>query len=34
LQAPAYAFLFAVIAAQAAYSIVSLVRMFSRPLGL
>jgi hypothetical protein len=34
LQAPAYAFLFAIIAAQAAFSIVSLVRMFSRPLGL
>ncbi|MGC2209807.1 MAG: hypothetical protein WA532_06810 [Candidatus Korobacteraceae bacterium] len=33
LQAPAYAFLFAVIAAQAAYSIISLARMYSRPLG-
>jgi hypothetical protein len=34
LQAPALAFLFAVIAAQAAYSITSLVRMYSRPMGL
>jgi hypothetical protein len=33
LQAPALAFIFAVIAAQAAYSIASLVRMYSRPLG-
>lgn len=33
LQAPAIAFLFAIIAAQAAYSVVSLVRMYSRPLG-
>jgi hypothetical protein len=33
LQAPALAFLFAVIAAQAAYSITSLVRIYSRPLG-
>jgi hypothetical protein len=34
LQGPAFAFLFAVIAAQAAYSIASLVRMYSRPVGL
>jgi hypothetical protein len=34
LQAPAFAFLFAVIAAQAAYSITSLVRIYSRPIGL
>jgi len=32
-EAPALAFLFAVIAAQAAYSIVSLVRIYSRPIG-
>jgi dolichyl-phosphate-mannose-protein mannosyltransferase len=32
-QAPALAFIFAVIAAQAAYSIAGLVRMYSRPLG-
>lgn len=33
LQAPAHAVIFAVVAAQAAYSIVSLIRMYSRPLG-
>ena len=33
LQAPALAFLFAVIAAQAAYSIVSLMRMYLAPSG-
>ena len=33
LQAPAHVVIFAIIAAQAAYSIVSLMRMYSRPLG-
>ncbi len=33
LQAPATAFIFAVIAAQAAYSIASLMRIYSRPIG-